>query len=151
MLTDLLIVALLMLLNGLLAMAELAVVSSRRARLEAMRGAGAQAALRLLEAPGRFLGTVQIGITLVGVLAGDFQGVHVDGARNVAQAAARTGAAAVVHLSAIGADPVSPSNYGRTKGEGEDAVRRRGVPSGRRHAVRPVMHPSSSRDPSPTS
>jgi NADH dehydrogenase len=49
--------------------------------------------------------------------------VHVDGARNVAAAAREAGAKALVHVSAIGADAHSPSNYGRTKGEGEAAVR----------------------------
>ena len=48
---------------------------------------------------------------------------HVDGARNVAEAARDAGAGALVHVSAIGADPASESNYGRSKGEGEDAVR----------------------------
>ena len=52
------------------------------------------------------------------------QGVHVDGARNVAEAARKAGAGAFVHVSAIGADPNSQSNYGRTKGEGEAAVRK---------------------------
>ena len=61
-------------------------------------------------------------INLVGVLKGDFQGIHVDGARNVAEAAAAAGAKALVQVSAIGADPESPSSYGRTKGEGEAAV-----------------------------
>jgi NADH dehydrogenase len=51
------------------------------------------------------------------------QAVHVDGARNVAAAAAEMGLDALVHVSAIGADPESESNYGRTKGEGERAVR----------------------------
>ena len=62
-------------------------------------------------------------INLVGVLKGDFQGLHVDGARHVAEAAAAAGARALVHVSAIGADPESESDYGRTKGEGEQAVR----------------------------
>lgn len=62
-------------------------------------------------------------INLVGVLTGDFQGVHVDGARNVAEAAAAAGATSLVHVSAIGADPEGPSEYARTKGEGEAAVR----------------------------
>ena len=63
--------------NGLLAMSELAVVSSRPARLRARAEAGssgAQAALDLAANPGRFLSTVQIGITLVGVLSGAFSG-----------------------------------------------------------------------------
>ena len=62
-------------------------------------------------------------INLVGILKGNFQAVHVDGARNVATAAAAAGAGALVHVSAIGADPESPSAYGRSKGEGEAAVR----------------------------
>lgn len=62
-------------------------------------------------------------VNLVGLLKGGFQGVHVDGARNVAEAAAAAGASAMVHVSAIGADPQSQSDYGRSKGEGEAAVR----------------------------
>lgn len=62
-------------------------------------------------------------INLIGILKGNFQRVHVDGARNVAEAAAAAGADALVHVSAIGADPESPSDYGRSKGEGERAVR----------------------------
>lgn len=63
--------------NGLLAMSELAVVSARPARLKSMADAGssgARAALELASNPGRFLSTVQIGITLVGVLSGAFSG-----------------------------------------------------------------------------
>ncbi|ACG78275.1 CBS domain protein [Phenylobacterium zucineum HLK1] len=69
------VVFLLILLNGLFAMSELAVVSSRRARLQgrAERGdRGARAALRLAEEPTRFLSAVQVGITLIGILAGAF-------------------------------------------------------------------------------
>ena len=62
-------------------------------------------------------------INLVGVLAGNFEGVHVDGARNVAAAAAAAGAKALVHLSAIGADPAAESRYASSKGRGEAAVR----------------------------
>jgi NADH dehydrogenase len=62
-------------------------------------------------------------VNLVGLLKGDFQAVHVDGARHVADAAATAGAKALVQVSAIGADPASPSAYARTKGEGEAAVR----------------------------
>jgi NADH dehydrogenase len=62
-------------------------------------------------------------VNLVGILKGDFDGVHVAGARNVAEAAAAAGAGALVHVSAIGADPDSESAYGRSKGEGEQAVR----------------------------
>lgn len=62
-------------------------------------------------------------VNLVGLLAGDMAAVHVDGARAVAQAAAAVGAEAMVQISAIGADANAESRYGRTKGEGEDAVR----------------------------
>ena len=71
------IVAALIVLNGLLAMSELAVVSSRRARLKSFQQQGmrsAERAIALAAAPGRFLSTVQIGITLVGVLSGAFSG-----------------------------------------------------------------------------
>jgi NADH dehydrogenase len=61
-------------------------------------------------------------VNLVGVLKGDFEGVHVQGARNIAEAAAAAGAGAFVQVSAIGADPHSESAYGRSKGEGEAAV-----------------------------
>jgi putative hemolysin len=63
--------------NGLLAMSELAVVSARPARLRAQAeqgSVGAETAIRLAQDPGRFLSTVQIGITLVGVLSGAFSG-----------------------------------------------------------------------------
>ena len=62
-------------------------------------------------------------VNLVGTFGGKMRACHVDGARNVAEAARDAGAAALVHVSAIGADPDAVSNYGRTKGEGEDAVR----------------------------
>ncbi|MCA3574833.1 MAG: DUF21 domain-containing protein, partial [Aestuariivirga sp.] len=74
---ELLLVLGLVLLNGVLAMSELAIVSSRPGRLKAMadRGVpGARTALMLSESPGRFLSTVQVGITLVGILAGAFSG-----------------------------------------------------------------------------
>lgn len=62
-------------------------------------------------------------VNLVGVLKGDFHGLHVDGAGHVAEAARAAGAGALVHVSAIGADPDAESRYARTKGEGEAAVR----------------------------
>jgi len=62
-------------------------------------------------------------INLVGILKGPFRSIHVDGARNIAAAAAAAGVPALVHISAIGADPEAESNYGRSKGEGEEAVR----------------------------
>lgn len=62
-------------------------------------------------------------VNLVGILSGDFQRVHVEGARIVAESAKAAGVAHLVHISAIGADPASTSAYGRSKGEGEAAVR----------------------------
>ena len=70
---DLLLIVFLTLLNGLFAMSELAVASSRKARLAAMEesgDAGAGAALRLMERPTQFLSTVQVGITSIGMLNG---------------------------------------------------------------------------------
>ncbi len=77
MLTEILIVIALTVLNGVLAMSELAVVSSRPVRLKVMAeqgNRGAATAIKLAEDPGRFLSSVQIGITLVGVLSGAFSG-----------------------------------------------------------------------------
>jgi putative hemolysin len=71
------VVLVLTVINGLLAMSEMAVVSSRPARLKVLAdhgSKGARLAQRLAEDPGRFLSTVQIGITLVGVLSGAFSG-----------------------------------------------------------------------------
>lgn len=62
-------------------------------------------------------------VNLVGLLEGDYQRVHVDGARDLARAAADAGARGMVHVSAIGADPAARSAYARSKGEGEHAVR----------------------------
>ena len=74
---EILAVILLTLINGLLAMSELAIVSSRKSLLKQLASdgsRGAAAALRLAEDPSRFLSTVQIGITLVGIIAGAFSG-----------------------------------------------------------------------------
>lgn len=71
------IIVFLILLNGVFAMSELALVSSRKFKLENQkkRGiAGAKAALELSENPGKFLSTVQIGITLIGILLGIYSG-----------------------------------------------------------------------------
>jgi putative hemolysin len=74
---ELLFVFALTLMNGVLAMSELAIVSSRTARLKVLAESGsrgAATAIRLAADPGRFLSSVQIGITLVGVLSGAFSG-----------------------------------------------------------------------------
>jgi putative hemolysin len=74
---DVLLILALVALNGVLAMSELAIVSSRDARLKAMAKSGsrgAQCALDLASDPGRFLSTVQSGITLIAIFAGAFSG-----------------------------------------------------------------------------
>ena len=74
---DVLLILALVALNGVLAMSELAIVSSREARLKAMAkggSRGAQCALDLSADPGRFLSTVQSGITLIAIFAGAFSG-----------------------------------------------------------------------------
>lgn len=76
---DVVIILALIALNGLLAMSELAVVSSREARLKAMARSGsrgAQVALGLAADPGRFLSTVQTGITLIAIFAGAYSGTN---------------------------------------------------------------------------
>ena len=79
---DLAIIVALVMLNGLLAMSELAIVSARRPRLEAMARKGrkgARIAIELGSDPGRFLSTAQTGITLIGILAGAFSGERLGG------------------------------------------------------------------------
>jgi len=80
--TDLLVIAGLILLNGVFAMSELAIVSARTGRLRtsAQKGsAGAKTAIELAADPGKFLSTVQIGITLVGIVAGAYSGASLGG------------------------------------------------------------------------
>lgn len=75
--TEILIIFGLILLNGIFSMAEIALVSSRKARLEAQANKGdekAKAALKLASHPDVFLSTVQVGITLIGLLTGIFSG-----------------------------------------------------------------------------
>ena len=69
-------------LNGIFAMSELAIVSARRPRLEAMARKGSKGAARAMALgadPGRFLSTVQIGITLIGIIAGAYSGASLGG------------------------------------------------------------------------
>jgi putative hemolysin len=76
-LLEVLAIALLIFANGLLAMSELAVVSARKSRLRALAAAGSKRArivMQLIADPTTFLSTVQIGITLIGVLAGALSG-----------------------------------------------------------------------------
>jgi len=77
---EILVILALILANGFFAATEMAVVSSRRSRLETQAeegDRGAQAAVELIEKPSVFLSTVQIGITLVGTLAGAFGGATI--------------------------------------------------------------------------
>src|SRR5690349_6085502 len=72
---DILIILALVVLNGIFSLAELAVFSARRLRLERMAlegNAGAGTAIRLADDPSRFLSTVQVGITLIGIFNGAF-------------------------------------------------------------------------------
>src|SRR5690348_6007570 len=88
---DVLLLLALIALNGVLAMSELAIVSSREARLKAMSrsgSSGAQCALDLAADPGRFLSTVQSGIPLIAVFAGAFSGEALGGPRSERRRAA---------------------------------------------------------------
>ena len=99
---DLVLILALIALNGILSMSELAIVSSREARLKAMVKSGsngAKCALSLAAEPGRFLSTVQTGITLIGILAGAFSG-------------ARLGAPVGQRIALLGIDPETASTLG---------------------------------------
>ena len=79
---DFTILIVLILINGLFAMSELAIVSARRSRLQALAddgNRGASIAMRLAGDPGKFLSTVQIGITLIGIIAGAYSGASLGG------------------------------------------------------------------------
>ncbi len=78
---EILIILLLILLNGIFAMSEIAMVSSRKSRLETAAKRGDKAAKKALELsrnPGKFLSTVQIGITLIGILTGIYSGEKIE-------------------------------------------------------------------------
>ncbi len=80
--TDLLIIAVLILVNGLFSMSELAIVSAKEGRLRMSAEKGSKAAhmaMALAADPGRFLSTVQIGITLIGIIAGAYSGSSLGG------------------------------------------------------------------------
>ncbi|PCG10349.1 hemolysin family protein [Sphingomonas ginsenosidimutans] len=99
---DVVIILALVALNGVFAMSELAIVSSRKARLEAMARAGkrgAASALELAADPGKFLSTVQIGITLIGIGTGAYSG-------------ASLGTPTVARLEALGLSPKLADNLG---------------------------------------
>src|SRR3990170_6760926 len=99
---DLVLILALVAVNGVLSMSELAIVSAREARLKAMAkggSRGARCALDLASEPGRFLSTVQIGITLIGILAGAYSG-------------ARLGAPVSQRLALLGIDPGTAETLG---------------------------------------
>lgn len=99
---ELLILVLLILLNGVFALSEMAIVSSRKPRLKAMAdkgNSGAKTALRLLEDPSRMLSTVQIGITGIGVIAGAYGATSL--ADDLTPWLASLNAALVPHASVI--------------------------------------------------
>ena len=80
--TDLAIIVALVVLNGVFAMSELAIVSAKTSALEARAEAGsasARTAIDLAADPGKFLSTVQIGITLIGIIAGAYSGASLGG------------------------------------------------------------------------
>src|SRR3989304_1142347 len=77
---EILVILFLILLNGFFAMSEIAVVSARKIRLQQRAAdgfAGAQAALEIANQPSLFLSTIQIGITLVGILTGAISGATI--------------------------------------------------------------------------
>ena len=99
---DLILILALVAVNGLLSMSELAIVSSREARLKALAksgSSGATCALSLAAEPGRFLSTVQIGITLIGILAGAYSG-------------ASLGEPVAQRLALLGIDPETAKSAG---------------------------------------
>ena len=77
---EILVLVVLILANALFAMSEIAVVSARKTRLQQQAQEGnkrAQVALELANAPNQFLATIQLGITLVGIMAGAFGGATI--------------------------------------------------------------------------
>ncbi|MCI0922140.1 hemolysin family protein [Sphingobacterium rhinopitheci] len=79
MITEIIVILTLIVLNGILSASEIAIVSSRKGRLqaEAPKNKGAKQALKLKESPNQFLSTVQIGITLIGIMTGYFSGGNI--------------------------------------------------------------------------
>jgi len=99
---DVALILALVVLNGVLSMSELAIVSSREARLKAMSksgSSGAQCALDLAADPGKFLSTVQTGITLIAIFAGAFSG-------------ASLGKPAAERIQLLGVSPESAESLG---------------------------------------
>ena len=77
---EILVILILILLNGIFSMSEISLVSAKKNRLESASkkgNKGAKVALELSSSPNRFLSTVQIGITLIGILTGMFSGENI--------------------------------------------------------------------------
>ena len=86
---EILIILILVILNGVFALSEIAIITSRRIKLQKMSHAGnknAAIAIELAESPNQFLSTIQIGITLIGILAGAFGGATI--AENISRSLA---------------------------------------------------------------
>ena len=126
---EILIVFALFAANGVFAMSEMAVISARKSRLRQMAAtghAGAASALRLADAPNRFLPTVQVGITLVGLLAGAFSGATL--ADNLAEAL-RSLPAFAPYAEAVSFGIVVVTLHRRRRETGRARTRRRSTTS----------------------
>ena len=143
MIFEILLIVLLTVANGVLSMSELAVVSSRPARLASMAekgDRGAQVALGLLEQPGKFLSSVQIGITLVGVLTGAVSGATL-GARAagaLVRAGMPFGVAQTLGVFLVVTAPRPWPGCGADPPGGATGRGRRSVPLTPRHAAAPA-------------
>lgn len=131
-----LVIVVLILANGVFSMSEIAVVSARRARLQQLADdgdRGARTALELAAAPNRFLATIQIGITLIGILAGAFGGATLAG-----QLASRLAGVSKVgaHAQAIAVTVVVLAITFLTLVVGELAPKRVGLANAERIAAR---------------
>ena len=77
---EIIVIGLLILLNGFFALSEIALISSKKSKLEQMKiegRKGAKTALRLLENSENFLSAVQVGITLIGIVTGVYGGLNI--------------------------------------------------------------------------
>jgi putative hemolysin len=77
---EIFVISILILLNGFFALSEIALVSSKRSRLEQLRKEGrkgSKTALRLLTDSGNFLSAIQVGITLIGIVTGVYGGINI--------------------------------------------------------------------------
>lgn len=129
---EILIILLLLVLNGVFSMSEIALVSSRKSKLEAEAKLGsrkAQAAVDLANDPNRFLSTVQIGITLIGILTGIFSGAtltkqlqgviaQVPGLERFSESIAVTGMVVLITYLSVVIGELLPKRIGLTNPEG---------------------------------